>query len=243
MNIVTLPDLQELDLRTQANELVSLFRLAEEKIKLVENINQELSIPAINELRYAGFHMTQYLAGGEGAAEQLAKAENHCKRAIFDAVEAGVTHQLEVIKQFQFDFRLLIISEVVPGYSEIQEQANEARNLILEPRKPEERAAYYEKCSEHLENLRKAQKKLDLHREDLLKALQRVNNQSFNKWIGVGSFIACVIAAVFAVMAYYKPDKPTESVVATTQPSPPTAPLAATPAPQSPNTAVTLVNP
>ncbi|NWN50465.1 hypothetical protein HT121_24160 [Pseudomonas sp. MAFF 301514] len=238
MNIVTLPDLQELDPRTQANELVRLFRLAEEKIKLVENLNQELSIPAINELRYAGFHMSQYLAGEEGSAEQLAKAENHCKRAIYDAVEAGVTHQLEVIAQFQFDFRLLIISEVVPGYAEIQEQASEARDLILEPRKPEDRAAYYEKCSEHLENLRKAQKKLDLHREDLLKALRRNSGQSLSKWVNVGSFIACVVAAVFAVMAYYKTDKPAEPVIATTQASSPTAPVATPPAPQSPGTAV-----
>ncbi len=230
MNILTLPDVQELDQRTPANELVRLFRLAEEKIKLVENLNHVLSIPAINELRYAGFHMTQFLAGGENAAGELSKAENHCKRAIYDAVEAGITHQLEVIAQFQYDFRLLIISETVPGYLTIQEQANEARDLILEARDPEERAAYYEKCSEHLENLRKAQKKLDLHREDLLKALKRMNSQTVNKWVGVGSFIACVIAAVYGVMAYHKSDKTTEPVVATTQASSIVAPLATSPA-------------
>ncbi|QXH72911.1 hypothetical protein KSS92_26945 [Pseudomonas atacamensis] len=231
MTILTLPDVQELESRPQADELVRLFRLAEEKIKLVENLNQVLSIPAINELRYAGFHMAQFLAGGEHADRELGKAENHCKRAIYDAVEAGVTHQLEVIAQFQNDFRLLIISETVPGYLDIKQQANDARDLILEVRDPEQRAAYYEKCSEHLEHLRKAQKKLDLHREDLLKALKRMNSQTFNKWVGVGSLIACVIGAVYGVLAYNKSDKGPENVIASTQVSAPVAPPPASPAP------------
>ncbi|KPZ19804.1 hypothetical protein [Pseudomonas syringae group genomosp. 3] len=229
MNILTLPDVQESVQCTQASELVRLFRLAEEKIKLVENLNHVLSIPAINELRYAGFHMAQFLAGGANAEGELNKAENHCKRAIYDAVEAGVTHQLEVIAQFQYDFRLLIISETVPGYLKIQEQANEARDLILETRDPKERAAYYEQCSVHLENLRKAQKKLDLHREDLLKALKRMNSLALNKWVGVGSLIACVVAAVFGALAYYKADK-SDEVVAITQANSVVAPLTITPA-------------
>ncbi len=234
MTILTLPAVQELESRTQATELVRLFRLAEEKIKLVENLNQALSIPAINELRYAGFHMSQFLAGGDKAEEQLSKAESHCKRAIYDAVEAGVTHQLEVIAKFQDDFRLLIISETIPDYRKIKEEANDARDLILEPRAPEEREAYYEKCSEHLENLRKAQKKLDLYREDLLKALKRQSNKSLVTWLTAISCVACVIAAIYAPLAYYKTDKTTEPTVAATQPSTPAAPLAATPAQTSP---------
>lgn len=205
MTILTLPDVQELDPRTNATELVRLFRLAEEKIKLVENLNHALSIPAINELRYAGFHMAQYLAGEN--AEQLSKAENHCKRAIYDAVEAGVTHQLEVIAEFQNEFRVLIISETVPGYSEIHKQIIAARDLILTPREPEERAGFYEKCSDHLETLRAAQVQLDIHREDLLKALKRQNKQTYGYWVGVGSFVVCAIAMVFAILAYYKPDQ------------------------------------
>lgn len=204
MNTLTLPEIQETDLRTQAAELVRLFRLAEKKIKLVENLNQELSIPAINELRYAGFHMAEYLAGGTGAEEQLRKAENHCKRSIYDAVEAGVTHQLEIIAQFQNDFRLLIISEIIPEYPEIKKKVVAARDLILAPRKPEERAAYYEQCSEHLESLREAQAVLELHRDDLLKALKRMNQVSFGQFVGVASLLACIVGAVFAVLAYFK---------------------------------------
>ncbi|WP_460149565.1 hypothetical protein [Pseudomonas sp. H1_A03] len=233
MNILTLPAAQEPELRTQAIELVRLYRLAEEKIKLVENLNQALSIPAINELRYAGFHMTQFLAGDEKAEEQLRKAESHCKRAIYDAVEAGVTHQLEVIAKFQDDFRLLIISETILDYNQIKADAIEARDLILEPRAPEEREAYYEKCSEHLENLRKAQKKLDLYREDLLKALKRQSNQSLSTWLTGISCLACVIAAIYAPMAYYKSDKTTEPPAAP-QASVPTTPLAAATPAQTP---------
>ncbi|MBX8492106.1 hypothetical protein K5D42_19755 [Pseudomonas cichorii] len=226
MTILTLPDRQEIDPRTQANELVSLFRLAEKKIKLVENLNQELSIPAINELRYAGFHMAQFLAGGDDASEQLSKAENHCKRAIYDAVEAGVTHQLEIIAQFQIDFRLLIIREIIPEYPEIQKKVIAAKKLILTPREPEERGAYYEQCSEYLEQLRAAQDVLDLNRDDLLKALKRMNRITMGQAATIFSLIVCVIAAVYAGMGYHKSNEaPSPPVVATNQAPTSTAPL------------------
>lgn len=224
-----------MDPRTQADELVGLFRLAEMKIKLVENLNQELSIPAINELRYAGHHMAEYLAGGDNSNEQLSKAENHCKRAIYDAVEAGVTHQLEIIAQFQDDFRMLIIREIIPEYPEIQKKVIAAQKLIMTPREREERAAYYEKCSEHLENLRAAQEQLVLHRDDLLKALKRMNRVAIGQFVGILSLIACVVGAVFAAMAYYKSNEGPQSAlpaVATAQAAAPSSP----PTPQLPPT-------
>ena len=202
-NIAPLPERPGLDQHALALELVRLFQQAEEKIKLVEKLSQELSIPAINELRYAGYHMTQYLSGNADAETELTKAQNHCKRAIYDAVEAGVTRQLELIKQFQDDFRLISLSEAIPGYKDIQKQIKGARDLILTPRdSKQDRAEYYEQCSTHLENLRVAHDDLELYREDLLKRLKRSNRD--NRLL-LATLIATVIGATFTVLSFYKP--------------------------------------
>lgn len=206
MTNLSLPDVQELDQRARATELVHLFQLAEKKIKLVENLNQELSIPAINELRYAGYHMAQYLAGTGDVGEQLSKAENHCKRAIYDAVEAGVTHQLELIKIFQHDFRNLIISETVSRYPEIKKQIKAAGDLILTPRdNTKDRSEYYEECSNHLEKLREANDELETYRDDLLKRLQRTNREVWMYRATVATLLVGALALTYSALGYHKP--------------------------------------
>lgn len=206
MTNLSLPDVQELDLRARATELVRLFQLAEKKIKLVENLNQELSIPAINELRYAGYHMAQYLAGTGAVGEQLGKAENHCKRAIYDAVEAGVTHQLELIKIFQHDFRNLIISETVSRYPEIKKQIKAAGDLILSPRgNTKDRSEYYEECSNHLEKLREANDELETYRDDLLKRLQRTNRDVWMYRATIATLFVGALALAYSALGYHKP--------------------------------------
>ncbi|WP_163011239.1 hypothetical protein, partial [Pseudomonas viridiflava] len=103
-------------------------------------------------------------------------AENHCKRAIYEAVEAGITHQLELIKLFQHDFRNLIITETISRYAEIKKEVKAARDLILTPRdNSKDRSEYYAECSSHHENLRRAHDELEFYRDDLLKRLQKTN--------------------------------------------------------------------
>lgn len=197
----------------QVTELARLYRQAEEKIKLVENLSQELSIPAVNELRYAGYHMVQYLSGNGDSEIELKKAQNHCKRAIYDAVEAGITHQLEMIRIFQHDFKVLILSDFIPNYPALQKQIREARDLILAPKSDRnDRAAYYEECVAQLENLRAGLDKLDEHREELLKRLKLSNRSSVLTWsMLTATLIATVVGAIFAALAYLKPPTATTS--------------------------------
>ncbi|MFJ4144433.1 hypothetical protein [Pseudomonas sp. NPDC089734] len=213
---LSLPDVQELDVRARTKELVRLFQLAEEKIKLVENLNQELSIPAINELRYAGYHMTQFLTcTGEEAEKQLGKAENHCKRAIYDAVEAGVTNQLEMIKTFQNDFRNVIISETITRYPQIRKELKAAQDLILAPKDPaKDRSEYYEQCSSHLEILRIARDELESYREELIQRIERQNKEARNRHVAVATLLVAAAALVYAALAYHKPGTPAVASIA-----------------------------
>lgn len=207
----------------QVAELARLYGQAEEKIKLVENLSQELSIPAVNELRYAGYHMVQYLSSNGEPEAELRKAQNHCKRAIYDAVEAGITHQLEMIRMFQQDFKSLILSDFIPDYPALQKQIKSARDLILSPKAERaDRAAYYEECVAHLENLRAGLDKLDEHREELLKRLKIGNRSAILHWsMLTATLIAAVVGAVFTALAYLQPP--------TTQASPPTVASSAQP--------------
>ncbi|MBX8531686.1 hypothetical protein K5D32_18590 [Pseudomonas cichorii] len=231
---LSLPDVQELDVRARAKALVRLFQLAEEKIKLVENLNQELSIPAINELRYAGYHMTQFLAStGEEADKQLGKAENHCKRAIYDAVEAGVTSQLEMIKVFQSDFRNVIISETITRYPQIRKQIKAARDLILTPRDPAtDRSEYYEQCSIHLEIMREAHDELESYREELIQRIEQQNKEARNRQVAFATLLVALAGSGYAGLAYHKPSPTTIThTVPAINPAPAQASQAATATP------------
>jgi hypothetical protein len=51
------------DLKTKLVNLnfVDEFEKAENAIKLVERLHEELVIPAVNELRYSAYHIKEYL--------------------------------------------------------------------------------------------------------------------------------------------------------------------------------------
>ena len=88
---------------------------SERKIKKVECLDKRIAIPAINELRYAGYHLVQFLKDNDRNGS-LEKAKNHCKRAIYDASECGIVYCLERIDQFKDDYRLVEVAPVIPLY-------------------------------------------------------------------------------------------------------------------------------
>jgi len=70
--------------------LVDVWDTAERRIKRTERIKSTLTIPAINELRYAGYHFIRAGSANndETRAENVSKAVKYCKRVMYDAVEA-----------------------------------------------------------------------------------------------------------------------------------------------------------
>lgn len=202
-----------LGLSVQATETARLFRLAEEKIKLVEKLSNELVIPAINELRYAGYHLVEYLtliadpdAPRDLHSEELRKAQNHCKRAIYDAVEAGTTMVLESIKAFQNDFRMVVLSEHIEDYAAIRARIHAATELVLRSKgENEDRGDYYEQCTEHLKLMREDLHTLELSRDELVKVL-RISNQN-TIWARAAVILAG-LALLVSLMAYIAPRSP-----------------------------------
>lgn len=63
------------------------YREAEEAIRTVEVHTGKLAVPALNEMRYAGYHALQCLLAKDDISRHAAcsKAISHCRRAFFDA--------------------------------------------------------------------------------------------------------------------------------------------------------------
>jgi hypothetical protein len=89
--------------------LYELFRQAEVQLKQTEEIDRNLTIPAVNELRYVAFHLLRALSEqeGNGFDADIERAENHAKRAIYDATEASILSLLEKAEAYQADFKRL----------------------------------------------------------------------------------------------------------------------------------------
>ncbi len=102
---------------------IESYHLAEDYIKRAELSTTTLDIPSINELRYFGYHLAKALACDETQEsrqrEELRRAEKHCKRAGYDAVELGILSCSEMIVQFDKDHREapVLISDVISNYA------------------------------------------------------------------------------------------------------------------------------
>ena len=109
-----------------------LYNKAECFIKHVETHQTEISIPAINELRYAGHHLLKALTADDRDAlqKELRKAESHCQRSMYEASESGILYFLGLVNEFAGDFKDVPITQVVPDYLNILTLADQARRQL-----------------------------------------------------------------------------------------------------------------
>ena len=140
-------------------EIVSLFDIAESKIKEIERLCGELSIPSLNQLRYVGYHLTKAIAHDNEPhifSEEIKCSKNHAKRAIYDTYEAGILYLLVEIKDFQLSSsNSSQLINALPNYMELCAKAQEASNFLQKVRLEErDREKYYDQCEPHIEALK-----------------------------------------------------------------------------------------
>ena len=116
----------------QAEEISQLFEFAERQIKATEALSSEIGIPAINQLRYAGHHLTRAYATTDAQMRtaQLQSARNHCYRAIHDAVELRGAYLVRQFEDFCERYRGVPITDSVPDFDHIREQVQKVRDLL-----------------------------------------------------------------------------------------------------------------
>ena len=124
-------------------ELADVFGKAENAIKEYEIAPMDqpetedvsaLFVPAVNQLRYAGFHHVKAETLTEDCDKEsnLKKAINHCKRAYFDVKEAMLLERLGSFEGFKKSYSSSPnLIEVYPTYADDHERVNQIRREII----------------------------------------------------------------------------------------------------------------
>lgn len=158
----------------------SKFEQAEKLTKEVEEFCDEVAIPAINELRYAGYHLSVALVDDLTSPDQeLIKATNHCRRATYDAASAGIGAAMLSIDEFAEEYRVLAISDVIDGWTAKKAKVNQIRDMIPTGRTTEaDKDRDYHHQAEAFRNLKEIYRELDAGRDDLNRKIEDQVRQS-----------------------------------------------------------------
>lgn len=164
------------------NKLHEEFSTAEKLAKKVEEVWRKAAIPAINELRYAGQHSIKYhaaVARGEDAnVEDIQSAISHCRRASYEACDAGINQALNLILQFRNDFKTVPITPVLPNWNEICQRCDDIRDDLASARaEAEDRTPDHQKFIGYFEELVKFERQAQYARDELNKAVDEYNDR------------------------------------------------------------------
>lgn len=151
-------------------ELRRLYEMADCFAREIAEFRAEVSIPAHNQLRYAGHHFLQAINDDIVLVdeEQPRRAKNHCERAMYEAAEAGIISALDSIRAFRQDYKDIVVSDVLGGYTEKIVLAKKAQDLLARGRADQRSAVA--RVSEYMNTfreLRAAAETLEAARDDL----------------------------------------------------------------------------
>lgn len=186
---------------TVDSELLATLRaeydLADEFSRKVQAFVARAGVPAINELRYAGYHLLEALTGDdEDASDQMAKSINHCKRACYEAGEAGLLVALDRIAIFKDDYKEVVISDVLGDWSEILSVADQVSTSLSDARqKGENRFDDYNGHIDSFHCLVAICSRLDHARDELNKKI-RQQRTAYRQYV-----LATVIGLVGLIVA------------------------------------------
>ncbi|KJS02232.1 MAG: hypothetical protein VR65_06195 [Desulfobulbaceae bacterium BRH_c16a] len=184
--------------RETLREISRLYQEAERAIKYVEDFDGVLTVPAINQLRYAGNHLIRYLA--ENKQDELRDALKHVKRATYDAYEATIVYQLLEYDKFKNDYRMISISKVLPDYVQLQEKIETARLFVRENDQSKTRGDNYRNGKEHLDQIVCSVRLLNTSREELNKLIVSERNEFLWKVLAGIGVIATVVGIIIATL-------------------------------------------
>ena len=118
------------------NDVTSFWDESEKIIKVAENIQYAMVVPAISELRYAGRRLIDYLwavqkeLGETAAREAIEDFKQCCIRARHDAVDTTVAYIDEYMSQISQSVGLAIVAEYAPDFQKLRPLVTKMSNDI-----------------------------------------------------------------------------------------------------------------
>ena len=172
------------------------YARADDFCREVQAFVDQAGIPAMNELRYAGYHLLHAIddAGAVVKPEELVRATNHALRAGYEAGEAGILTALDQIAQFQHQYAAVPITGVVPNYVDILRDAQAASDRHTADREhDDDRIDDLDAFRATFAKLKGHCRTLELAREEMNKLVQRSNRDTRR-------FVVTALIAVLAIV-------------------------------------------
>lgn len=168
----------------QKKKLETLYELlndCEQRLKQVEHERNPiphkggvapmgLFVPSVNQLRYAlRDALNEIVKGKHGGLDE---AIIHAKRAIYDVYEVEFLYVRTKFSNFNYDYRLMELSLVIPKYVEWKASFDSTKSK-LDQISIENRDLYYEVLKPEITKLKGIVTQLESYRADLNKQLAR----------------------------------------------------------------------
>lgn len=190
--------------RTKIKALHELFDQADVLVKEVEDFIGEAGIPALNEMRYAGYHLAHSILLQECkfCDDQITSAINHCKRACYEASEAGIVVALLQFDEFRTEYKNVVVSDIVTDWVQIQKDFQQSQSDVNSGRArgQNDRSVDYEARMDAFRKLKAHCDTANFARDDLNAKMQERITSS-RKFI-ITSFLAAIGIIVAGVFSY-----------------------------------------
>lgn len=144
------------------SQLIQEYSRAEKAIKEFDLVDGNLCFPAVNQLRYAGYHILKCISCDRGAEndayEQYYKALNHAKRAYYDAREClliSLINKVKDISELLGPFTFLL-EKYIPNYSKKKSALIKADNKFkrLCRIRFDDRDSFFNSCDDSIQIFR-----------------------------------------------------------------------------------------
>jgi len=148
------------------NKLIKNVNTANTEIKILEQEDMDLPIPAIKQLRDVTYHIVKAFEVKKDDTEfskQMKLAEAHAIRAKYDIYELRILWYLEDIKNYtKILTPIRETIQVIQDYSQLLTDVEEVKNNFEDNlnNKPANREAYYSNIKNEIQELKKIRLKL-----------------------------------------------------------------------------------
>lgn len=196
---------------SSADPTIKKYRLeyakADQFCQQVQDFVSEAGIPAMNELRNAGHHLlrAQDDNGKIIKRDELIRAINHTKRACYEAGEAGILVALDHIRIFKDDFRMVPLTNVLPDFLDMMQNAEKARVAMLDARTDDDdRTNDYQLRMDSFTTLKEICERLDVARPEAVKLMNEAQRTSrrFVVQISVAAIVALIAIFTFLIKIF-----------------------------------------
>ena len=184
-------------------EIRDLYNTAEQDLKTAGRETNILMMAGVNQCRYAGQHLTRALAAtdDETVKGELAAANRHLRRAVYDANDASIQYYLNQIDAFRKRFPVNL-NEIIPDYGKVMEAVADARMHIEDAsqRNHSNRETLYGKVRDDIQALRAAHHTLMASEPDCHIAVMGANKVKQRAWVGIAVTLVSAIALILGLL-------------------------------------------